>query len=89
MERPGRCGDQALGGAKSRPPGRIAITCGPPIMIKFVLLTLAKLGYSDDQSLPPWRRMKCGIGKCGRCNIGGKYRVDGPVFTWPSAGAAR
>ena len=65
------------------PQGRIAITCGPPIMIKFVLLTLAKLGYSDDQIITTLeKRMKCGIGKCGRCNIGGKYIcVDGPVFT--------
>jgi sulfhydrogenase subunit gamma (sulfur reductase) len=61
----------------------IAIVCGPPIMIKFTLLTLAKLGFSDDAIILSLEmRMKCGIGKCGRCNIGNKYVCkDGPVFT--------
>lgn len=61
----------------------IAVTCGPPIMIKFTLLELAKLGFGDDQIITTLeRRMKCGIGLCGRCNIGPKYVcVDGPVFT--------
>ena len=61
----------------------LAIVCGPPVMIKFTLLTLAKLGFADDAIiLSLERRMKCGIGKCGRCNIGSKYVCkDGPVFT--------
>lgn len=65
------------------PAGAIAITCGPPIMIKFVLQNLAKLGYTDDQVVTTLEmKMQCGVGKCGRCNIGDKYVcVDGPVFT--------
>nr|WP_027183556.1 FAD/NAD(P)-binding protein [Desulfovibrio inopinatus] len=62
----------------------VAITCGPPIMIKFVLQALKKLGFEDDQIITTLeKRMKCGVGICGRCNIGGKYVcVDGPVFTY-------
>lgn len=61
----------------------IAITCGPPIMIKYTLQCLQKLGYADDQVYTTLeRRMKCGIGLCGRCNIGSTYVcVDGPVFS--------
>ncbi|NLB88809.1 MAG: hydrogenase [Syntrophomonadaceae bacterium] len=65
------------------PENTIAVTCGPPIMIKFVLQALEKMGYSDDQVITTLEmRMKCGIGKCGRCNIGSEYIcLDGPVFT--------
>ncbi|MDK2956592.1 MAG: hypothetical protein PWQ57_2088 [Desulfovibrionales bacterium] len=61
-----------------------AITCGPPIMIKFTLQALQKLGFQDDQIITTLeKRMKCGVGICGRCNIGTKYVcVDGPVFTY-------
>ena len=61
----------------------IAVVCGPPIMIRFSLPALAQLGFSASQILNSLEmRMKCGIGKCGRCNIGGKYVCkDGPVFT--------
>lgn len=62
----------------------IAITCGPPIMIKFVIQNLEKLGFKDNQIYTTLEmRMKCGIGKCGRCNIGNLYVCkDGPVFSW-------
>lgn len=62
----------------------VAITCGPPIMIKFTLQALDKLGFRPEQIYTTLeRRMKCGIGICGRCNIGDKYVcVDGPVFTY-------
>lgn len=61
----------------------VAITCGPPIMIKFTLQALEKLGFKPDQIVTTLeKRMKCGVGICGRCNIGGKYVcIDGPVFT--------
>lgn len=64
------------------PEGLIAVTCGPPIMIKFVLQALEKMGYDDEQVITTLEmRMKCGIGKCGRCNIGSEYIcLDGPVF---------
>jgi NAD(P)H-flavin reductase len=65
------------------PKGKIVVLCGPPIMIKFCLQSLAKMGYKDEQVITTLEmRMKCGIGKCGRCNIGSKYVcLDGPVFT--------
>lgn len=62
---------------------KFAITCGPPIMIKFVLMALEKLGFPDDRVITTLEmKMKCGIGKCGRCNIGSKFVcLDGPVFS--------
>lgn len=61
---------------------RIGIICGPPIMIKFTLAAMEKLGFGKDQVYTTMEmRMKCGVGKCGRCNIGHKYVCkDGPVF---------
>ncbi len=66
-----------------KPDNTVAITCGPPIMIKFVLEGLAELKFPEDQIITTLeKRMKCGIGLCGRCNIGHKYVCkDGPVFT--------
>lgn len=66
------------------PLNRIAIVCGPPIMIKFVLFGLKELGFEDRQIITTLeKRMKCGIGICGRCNVGSKYVcVDGPVFNY-------
>lgn len=64
------------------PAGKVSVTCGPPIMIKFALQSLQKLGFKDEQIITTLEmRMKCGIGKCGRCNIGSQYIcLDGPVF---------
>ncbi len=66
------------------PEDAYAVVCGPPIMIKTCIAVLAELGFGADQipnSLE--MRMKCGIGKCGRCNIGPKYVCkDGPVFSY-------
>lgn len=61
----------------------IAIVCGPPIMIKFSLQSLGKMGFHNDQVFSTLEnRMKCGFGKCGRCNVGNIYVCkDGPVFT--------
>ena len=62
----------------------IAITCGPPIMIRFVLAALKELGFTNEQIVTTLeQKMKCGIGKCARCNVGDKYVCqDGPVFTF-------
>ena len=62
----------------------IAITCGPPIMIKFVIKALKAFHFEDDQIFTTVEnKMKCGIGKCGRCNIGPHYVCkDGPVYSW-------
>ncbi|MDY6861747.1 MAG: FAD/NAD(P)-binding protein [Thermodesulfobacteriota bacterium] len=66
------------------PENSVAITCGPPIMIKFTLQSLEKLKFTPKQIITTLEmRMKCGIGKCGRCNIGNIYVCkDGPVFTY-------
>lgn len=65
------------------PENRVAVTCGPPIMIKFTVQALRQLGFAPDQIITTLeRRMKCGVGICGRCNIGASYVcVDGPVFS--------
>lgn len=62
----------------------IALVCGPPIMLKFTLPVLTKLGFGPGEIVTSLEmRMKCGIGLCGRCNIGPKYVCrDGPVFTY-------
>ena len=72
-----------LEGLKPSPRNTLAIVCGPPVMIRFALLSLGGLGFSDDAIILSLEmRMKCGIGQCGRCNIGSKYVCkDGPVFT--------
>lgn len=61
---------------------KTAIICGPPIMIKFTLQGLTELGFDKTQVYTTLElKMKCGIGKCGRCNIGSKFVCkDGPVF---------
>ena len=60
----------------------ISLICGPPIMIKFVLGALKDMGVQKDKIYTTLElRMKCGVGKCGRCNIGSKYVCkDDPVF---------
>jgi len=65
------------------PDNAVAIICGPPIMIRTAVAELVELGWKDEQILNSLEmRMKCGIGKCGRCNIGNKFVcVDGPVFS--------
>jgi sulfhydrogenase subunit gamma (sulfur reductase) len=62
--------------------GTYAVVCGPPVMMKFTLPVLRDLGFGDDHILFSLEmRMKCGIGKCGRCNVGSSYVcTDGPVF---------
>lgn len=62
----------------------IAITCGPPNMIKFVIQNLRSLGFNDGQIYTTIEnKMKCGLGKCGRCNVGKDYVcVNGPVYSW-------
>lgn len=61
----------------------IAIVCGPPIVIKLMQPVLDKLNFAHDRIiLSLEKRMKCGIGLCGRCNLGDKFVCkDGPVFS--------
>ena len=60
-----------------------ALVCGPPIMIKFTQPVLENVGFTPEQIIMSLEmRMKCGIGICGRCNIGDQYVCkDGPVFS--------
>ena len=71
-----------------KPENTIAVTCGPPIMIHFVDKLLSQLGFQPDQSFVTLEaRMHCGIGKCGRCNLGEiLVCVDGPVFSMNQIG---
>jgi sulfhydrogenase subunit gamma (sulfur reductase) len=70
------------------PTTETAVICGPPVMIHFTLQGLKALGFTDSQVFTTMEmRMKCGIGKCGRCNIGDKYVCkDGPVFSFDELG---
>ena len=63
---------------------KIVSICGPPIMIKFTLEKLKEMGFDNDQIFISYeRRMECGLGRCGRCMIHGKYVCrDGPVFRY-------
>ena len=65
-------------------PSMTVIMCGPPILIHLSLDALKKLGFKDDNVFTTLEmRMKCGIGKCGRCNVGNKFVCkDGPVFSF-------
>jgi NAD(P)H-flavin reductase len=66
------------------PENAVVITCGPPIMIRFVLVLLANMKYEPAQIITTLEmKMKCGLGKCGRCNIGPAYVCKhGPVFSF-------
>ena len=69
-------------------PSMTVIMCGPPILIHLSLDARKKLGFKDSQVFTTMEmRMKCGIGKCGRCNIGDKFVCkDGPVFSFDQLG---
>ena len=62
----------------------VAVLCGPPVMIKFTMPVLKKLGFKDKDIFTTLEnRMKCGFGKCGRCNVGKVFVCkDGPVFSY-------
>jgi sulfhydrogenase subunit gamma (sulfur reductase) len=64
-------------------PDAYAIVCGPPVMIKYTLPVLAELGFPSERVLLSLEmKMKCGMGVCGRCNVGEKYVCkDGPIFS--------
>ena len=69
---------------KTRHRNARAFICGPEIMMRYAAKCLETIGFHDDQIyLSLERRMKCGIGKCGHCQIGLKYVCkDGPVFNY-------
>ena len=64
----------------------ICAACGPPVMHRFVVMALRSKGIPDDNVyLSIERRMKCGVGKCGHCQVNGTYVcLDGPVYHLPA-----
>ncbi len=72
-----------FGELEPSPDGSIVITCGPPIMLHFMLIALDKLGFAPEQVITTLEsKMKCGIGQCGRCNVGPFFVCrDGPVVS--------
>ncbi|MDR1539769.1 MAG: FAD/NAD(P)-binding protein [Clostridiales bacterium] len=64
------------------PDSLYAVVCGPPIMIKYTARALKELGVCESRIITTLEmRMSCGVGKCGKCNIGRRYVcVDGPVM---------
>ncbi len=69
---------------ETKPDNSIVFICGPEIMMKFAVKGLLERGFNKRQIyLSMERRMKCGVGKCGHCQIGSKYVCkDGPVFSY-------
>jgi sulfhydrogenase subunit gamma (sulfur reductase) len=65
-------------------PNTVAITIGPPAMYRFVLIELLALGIAESNIwLSLERRMKCGVGKCGHCQINQVYTcIEGPCFSY-------
>ena len=70
------------------PNNAVAITCGPPVMIYYATRLLEQMGFNPEQNYVTLEaRMHCGLGKCGRCNLGEKLVcVDGPVFNMHEVG---
>jgi NAD(P)H-flavin reductase len=66
------------------PPNTVAITCGPPVMYRFVLIELLGLEIREGNIwLSLERRMKCGVGKCGHCQVNHIYTCqEGPCFSY-------
>lgn len=62
----------------------VAVICGPPVMYKFAIIELNKIGFNERQIyLSLERHMKCGVGKCGHCQINHLYMCqDGPVVCY-------
>jgi NAD(P)H-flavin reductase len=74
--------------AAPSPENAVSITCGPPIMIHYVTRLLDEMGFAPQNNYVTLEaRMHCGLGKCGRCNLGEKLIcVDGPVFNMEEVG---
>ena len=58
--------------------------CGPPVMYRFVVAEMRKKNIPYDRIYMSFERhMKCGVGKCGHCQVGHQYCcIDGPVFNY-------
>ncbi|WP_457678934.1 FAD/NAD(P)-binding protein [Thermovibrio sp.] len=71
-----------IGEVELNPSDTFVAVCGPPIAYKFIGKELLKHGYPESQIFVSLeRKMECGIGKCGHCQIGYKFAcIDGPIF---------
>jgi NAD(P)H-flavin reductase len=67
-----------------KPDGRIVIACGPPIMLHYLFISLEVMKFTPEQVITTLEnKMKCGVGICGRCNVGPFFVCrEGPVLTW-------
>jgi len=65
-------------------PSAVAVGCGPPIMLRFMVPLLLKMGFKPEHMyFSMEKNMSCGMGMCGHCRIGTYYVCkDGPVFTY-------
>ncbi len=72
---------------KINPRTTTPVICGPPIMYKFVIMKLLAMGIPERRIyMSLERRMRCGLGRCGHCQINGVYVCqEGPVFTYADA----
>lgn len=79
---------QLLEKVAPQPENTVSITCGPPVMIYHTTRLLDKMGFpAESNYVTLEERMHCGIGKCGRCNLGEKLVcVDGPIFNMVEVG---
>ena len=66
-----------------KPDNTAVCLCGGPSLYRTCSESLAKMGFAPEDIITTLEmRMKCGVGKCGRCNIGGHFIcLEGPVFT--------
>lgn len=73
-----------LDASSLRPESTSVLVCGPPVMIRHAIEDLVNLGFAPDDIITTLeRRMECGVGKCGHCNVGrARVCVDGPVFSY-------
>lgn len=73
-----------LKGMSVDPDATVAFTCGPPVMLTFVMAELLAVGLPPVNIVTTLERyMKCGVGKCGHCSVGHHYIcVDGPVYNF-------
>ncbi len=78
-------------GLKINPENTFVVIIGPPVMYKFVLIELDKMKVPKQNIyLSLERHMKCGVGKCGHCQINGIYVCqEGPVFCYADVKAIR
>ncbi len=70
--------------ARIEPQRTMALVCGPEIMMRFTVKALGEAGFKDNQIyLSLERRMKCGVGLCGHCQVGPYFVCrNGPVFPY-------